>query len=210
MPTFNDLSGQTFGRLTVVEPSRNDKGKITWICTCSCGGSIEVEPIRLRLGKTKSCGCLRSETTRVKNAAKTKQDARKRNPLYYRWASMLQRCENPKNPAYHNYGARGIKVCDRWREDFANYMQDVGAPPTSNHTLDRIDNDGDYSPENCRWAESKEQLRNQRRSIFITVEGVTKHAKEWSEEPNISYQTLTKMFRRGGVELATEYVAAHL
>lgn len=115
---------------------------------------------------------------------------------------MIQRCENPKNPYWKNYGGRNIHVCDRWRNSFDAFLADMGDPPTPEHTIERIDNDAGYSPENCRWAFRSEQLRNQRRSINVTIDGRTMNAREWSAETGINYQKITRAFRTGGLEKA--------
>ena len=206
MPKPIDLTGQKFGKLIVISGGTGKDGRMSWLCLCQCGNEKIVPSIRLRDGTTRSCGCLRSESNRVTAAARVANDARRKDPLYHRWATMIQRCHNPANPHCRNYGERGIEVCDRWRTDFGNFLADMGRPPTGKHTIERIDNNGPYSPGNCRWALRADQLRNQRRSIIIEIDGRTQHAKEWAAELDISYQAITRRYRSGGIEAATEFV----
>jgi hypothetical protein len=169
---FIDLTGQTFGRLTVLARDTTSK-RSRWHCQCVCGNFSLIFGDNLRSGHTTSCGCyLRDQTTRHGFARRYVL----RHPLHYAWVNMTQRCYNRSNPAYPNYGARGIKVCDRWlgENGFANFITDVGERPPnpekwvsrkSYWSLDRIDNDGDYEPGNVRWATPSEQQRNRRVSL---------------------------------------------
>jgi hypothetical protein len=112
-------------------------------------------------------------------------------PEYYTWQAMLQRCSNPRNPKFPRYGGRGIGVCDAWRESAAAFVADMGPRPTPNHTLDRIDNDGPYGPENCRWATRLTQQRNTGVTRFATIDGVTKSFSGWAADAGISKQSFT-------------------
>lgn len=115
----------------------------------------------------------------------------KRPNIYRRWQHMIQRCHNPNDKDYPNYGGRGITVCDRWRYDFSAFLTDMGTPAGKEWTLDRIDNDGPYSPENCRWATVKQQSNNTRRTVMLTIKGITRPLSEWSAVSGISKATIS-------------------
>lgn len=116
---------------------------------------------------------------------------------YAIWNGMRARCHNPNNPNFQRYGARGITVCDAWRSDFLMFLNDMGRRPSARHTLDRVDNDGNYTPENCRWATLKDQCRNRRSSRFLTANGETKTQAEWSEISGVSQGTLHSRLKSG-------------
>lgn len=151
------MSGWRFGRLTVVAPAHWDRKEHSryWRCLCDCGIEHVTSGKRLRKGETKSCGCLRIDICK----SKTLTHGQRGTKIYGVWASMLRRCDNPKQESYPRYGGRGIKVCERWKQ-FENFYADMGDPPQG-HSIDRYpDPDGDYEPGNCRWATAKEQRAN--------------------------------------------------
>lgn len=151
-----DLTGQVFGRLTVVsEGGRGERGRVLWNCECVCGNTIVVRADSLKSGQT-SCGCFRKEVVKDTN---TKHGLRK-HPLYQVWANMKDRCYNIKCKYYPNYGSRGITICDRWKDSFENFYNDVVEGYEEGLQLDRIDNDGNYEPNNVRWVKSQQNSMN--------------------------------------------------
>lgn len=160
MVKLKDLTGQKFGRLTVLGRAANKGRRTMWECLCDCGNVKNIVADSLQCGKSRSCGCLKrdiSENPAIKHGYAG-------SAIYVAWVSMKQRCFNSNHPGYKDYGGRGVTVCDRWADDgFINFLKDMGNRPDG-LTLDRIDNDGNYEPSNCRWATQEQQNINKRPS----------------------------------------------
>lgn len=160
MPKRIDITGQRFGRLIALRSvGKNAWGSVRWLCQCDCNNFHTVSVSNLKSGHVKSCGCITKEGTRFAHGYATKG---RRNPHYRIWSSMHERCGNPNNKSYKNYGGRGIKVDPRWN-DFRNFLADVGERPHPSLSLDRINNNnGHYTPNNIKWATRSEQNKNRR------------------------------------------------
>ncbi len=192
---MENLIGKKFERLVVLKRMDSDRNRNSrWLCRCDCGKEKIIIGRNLKNGNTKSCGCLYREGNNTKHGHSTRT---KMSKTYSTWQGMIQRCTNPNNKRYQDYGGRGIKVCQKWLK-FINFLEDMGEPPSNKHQIDRIDNDGNYCKENCRWATSKEQNRNSRNNRLITYKGKTQCLIELAEEYQIPYTILLDRINRLG------------
>ena len=199
MSKADNLIGLKFGRLKVVERAPNSKtGKTRWACQCDCGNpNLKIVfGCSLKSGRTKSCGCLARET-KVRNGKKNITHGETHTRLYKIWCGMRSRCNYPKNIEYHNYGGRGITYCKEWEtyELFRDWALNNGYQKYL--TLERIDCDKNYCPENCKWATMKEQQNNRRNTVRFVVEGVEHSVSEWSEISGIAAPTLVWRLKNG-------------
>lgn len=196
-PVIN-IAGQRFGRLVVLgREGRDKRNQATWRCQCDCGGTLIANTRALRSGNTRSCGCLHKEITRARLLTHGEGRTWAITPEYRSWRSMITRCYNSNLPSYKNYGARGISVCGRWRNSYEAFLQDMGRRPTLKHTLDRIDNDGNYEPSNCRWATRTGQVRNRRDTRRVVVNGISLSLAQACEERGLPYDTVHDRLERG-------------
>ena len=200
--TQSDLTGKRFGRLLVVrqaESKRAPCGTVSkrWFCICDCGTEIVAYQGNLiKPRNTKSCGCLRrdiSSTIRKTHGYSVGSG----HPVYNIWCHMRERCNNSTNKRYPNYGGRGIKICERWSNDFMAFFEDMGPRPTSQHSVDRIDVNGDYEPGNCRWATSEEQNNNRRDNTFYSFRGETYTLSKWARILNVPFALIRKRVETG-------------
>lgn len=193
MPAFKDLTGQKFGRLVAIKPIRNSGKNVKWFCACDCGNTSSPYAFSLLSGDTKSCGCLGKERRLKAHKKHGMCDSR----VYSCWEHMKARCNNKNFKQYKDYGGRGIKVCDEWEEfeKFYKWAMDNGYD--DNLTLDRLDVNGNYCPENCRWVTRKEQQLNRRVNKVFTFNGETLTQKEWSDKLGFCENLIIGRLKRG-------------
>lgn len=171
MRTFKiNLANKRFNKVTAISFSHEAKGHYFWNCLCDCGKQIAIDGDKLRQGRVYSCGCERYKRIGEIKATHGHTKNRSATPEYYTWHSMKARCTNPKNSHYACYGGRGIKVCDSWLASFENFLADMGSKP-ANTQIDRIDNNGDYCPENCRWVSKQANHMNRRITYMVEWDG---------------------------------------
>ena len=189
--TKRDIIGQKYGRLTVTGLSHKDmRNEWYWRCICDCGQQSIVSGYKLRSGHTKSCGCLRNE---IRAEGLHKSHGKTNSRLYTIWCNMKRRCYTSSNYEYHVYGGKGVRICDDWLNDFSVFYQwALKNGYDDNLSIDRIDVNGDYCPENCRWATYGEQALNRTDNHLITAFGRTQTIKEWSVESGIKYDTIER------------------
>lgn len=190
MGAVKDLVGHVFGRLSVLsrDPTNTKWGKARFLCECECGKKKIVTGTDLSMGHTKSCGCWRTELPSI-----TFSSHRMRQSAEYRiWMHMKTRCLNPKSRAYPRYGGRGITMCRDWIDSFEAFYRDMGVRPSSKHSIDRIDNDGNYEPSNCRWALPSTQGANRSSVRIIKYNGISDSMAGWSRRTGIPYMKLRR------------------
>lgn len=192
---MKNLLGYHFGRLIVIGYAGKDKGNHSkWLCRCECGNSTVVAGYNLETGKILSCGCLRREQAKKLNY----KDGRSNTRLYSIYCNMISRTENPNVNCFKFYGGRGIKICRKWRRDFQTFRAWALAHGyKENLSIDRIDNDKGYSPDNCRWVTDNTQFNNRRSNCVIAFQGETKTKAEWARAAGISYHTLCTRLNDG-------------
>ncbi len=164
----------------------NGRTSVLWVFLCDCGREVVKRTCHVTSGNTISCGCAIKDRS-VKHGHSRHQD---KSGEYRAWCGMIQRCHNENNPKYFMYGERGIEVCQRWMCSFEKFLSDMGPRPSSKHSIDRINNNGHYCPENCRWATKTQQSRNRRNVLVLTANGQSKTISEWAESTGLKAQTI--------------------
>lgn len=203
-----DITGQRFNRWTVIRRLENTtKGQARWFVKCDCGKTAIRPSNGLIYGRSKSCGCLRNETTLARSTKHHNSSNSYISPTYHSWAGMKARCDNPEQSHYKHYGGRGITYDPRW-SDFANFYADMGDKPKG-YTLDRIDVNGNYEMSNCKWATRKQQARNKTTTRFIEFNGVTRCLQEWAEILGVSQATLRERLDKWPIEKALTHPKMH-
>lgn len=189
-----NLIGKTFGRLTVTEFVGVKNYKTYWKCLCTCGNTTILAGSTLTSTHTISCGCRKKETEQ-ENCFKVKH-GKKGTRIYHTWRDMKDRCLNPNRNGFENYGGRGITVCEEWKNSFETFYEwAMSSGYRDNLTIERIDVNGNYCPENCTWATKQEQSMNKRNTVYITFNGETHNLKEWAEITGIPYPTLRSRWK---------------
>lgn len=192
-PRKHEAQGQRFGRwIALSEAPARGKSRL-WNCLCDCGTKKEVWMESLISGKSTSCGCFQQEQVIRTHT----RHAMSKSPEFRAWAKMLDRCHNPRNESYRHYGGRGISVCSEWAESFDAFFESMGTRPTSKHSIERRDNNGNYEPSNCFWATRLEQARNTSRTRMIEAFGERKLLSEWSYFTGLPETTIRSRLRRG-------------
>lgn len=204
MSKTKDLSNKKFGRLTVIRLDKKASyGEWKWLCECECGNKVSVSGRSLRRGATKSCGCLRNEAVSQANTKHGLSETK----IYHIWEKMRARCRNDKDPAYANYGGRGICVCEEWDKDFlAFYKWSINNGYSEKLSIDRINNDGNYEPSNCRWATRKQQMNNTRTNHMLTHDGKTKTISQWADFFDVPYDLFYGRLSNNNWEIDDEVI----
>lgn len=180
-----DITGNKYGKLTVIRYFESKNHNRYWLCMCECGKERTVSTEKLTSGHTRSCGCLKIIHKTHGYSMKLKE--------YICWLDMKGRCYRPTNQRFSNYGGRGITVCDRWVNSFENFLADMGLKPTPQHSLDRINNDGNYEPCNCKWSTPKEQRMNKQNTVRVFYKNNLVPLKNLCEELGISSKSVKWM-----------------
>jgi hypothetical protein len=207
MPNFINLKGQKFNRLLVVDIyDKNKSGSYRYICKCDCGKETIVQSSKLKIGWTKSCGCLQKEIV----SAKGTKHKLCNHKLYGVFNSMKERCYNEKNIRFKNYGNRGVIICDEWRKDFKSFYDwAIDNGYKEGLQIDRIDVNGNYKPSNCRFISFKDNMNNTTRNVWIELDGIKKTAAQWGEKTNINGIAIAQRVREGKTGLEAIYGAKY-
>lgn len=213
-PRFIDLEGKRFGRLVVLEyagliPAGTKQFAVTWLCRCDCGNTLTTRGYYLRGGTTTSCGCFRKEQVSERSKRCNRTHGKSRSPEYSAWRALNHRCQNPNNASFARYGGRGIRVCQRYSKSFAAFLADLGERPSPDHSVDRRDNNGNYSCGCCdgcidrgwvfnvRWADPTQQTNNRAVTPMHELDGRTQSVADWAREYGMTRGALYMRLKRG-------------
>jgi len=187
---IEDISGRLFGHLTALRRIESDRhSHARWLCRCDCGTEKGILYAQLMRGTTHSCGCHKAQLLKDKKTKHGKSNSK----IYSIWCNMIRRCYDSRVSNYHRYGGRGIEICERWLR-FEHFLADMGDPPDG-MSLDRVNNDGNYEPSNCRWATREQQSKNSTRPILLSFRGLTMNVTEWATHLGISQGTLSERLK---------------
>lgn len=202
-----DLLGKRFGKLTVVEKAgsinvaaagKKPNRHVAWKCICDCGNYKVVTGTKLKFNNTQSCGCLGGGGLKTADGKYIRYGAPINTKEYNAWTAIKRRCLSPSCKLFKNYGARGISVCERWKNSFPNFLKDMGYAPSPEHSIDRYpNNDGNYEPGNCRWATDAEQAINKRSNVFVVYNGERLTISQWAIRIGCSYSYMWKQAKLG-------------
>lgn len=190
------LENRRFGRLLVIKRDGSIRSSAAWSCLCDCGKIARVISTSLVHGVIQSCGCYGIECRDGRN---TRKHGKSKTKEYSVWKGIKKRCYSKLDRNYKNYGARGISVCDEWINSFDKFFSDMGKCPTSKHSIDRLDVNGNYEPSNCKWSTNKEQCQNKRTNLMITYLGQTKCLSKWCEELNLDQKIVRSRLKKYGM-----------
>lgn len=197
---IKDLTGKKFGMLTVIGLQDTNSRKTYWACQCDCGNIKVVRSDSLQSGAIRSCGCMKKAQEKI-NLTKHHSHKMSGTRIYHIWRGMKDRCYNVHSPSYYRWGGRGITICDEWKDNFsAFYSWAMENGYSENLTIDRIDNNGNYEPSNCRWATMEEQSRNRQSNVVIQIGNSKRTLKEWCEIFELEYGTILERYHNNGFE----------
>lgn len=189
-----DMSGRRYASLIAIRPTgKAASGDLLWLFACDCGNEFEANGYYARSGKIITCQKCSKERVR---AASVKHGLSE-TVEFFTWTDIQTRCHNPNSTSYESYGGRGIHVCKRWRDSFEDFLSDMGLRPSNAHSIDRINNDGDYEPANCRWATREEQANNKRNNVMVTIGEETKTLSSWCKQFGVQTGTASLRYKKG-------------
>lgn len=189
-----NMTGKRYGSVTALhDVGLCADGKYKWLALCDCGNKFEASGSKIRSGEVVTCPTCSSERVRLSRMT----HGMRQTDEYRTWTHIKSRCFNAKVPEYKHYGGRGITMCSKWTESFEDFLADMGERPSKKHSIDRINNNGNYEPGNCRWATHKTQANNTRSNRKVTVNGTTKNMTQWADDIGVTREVIHKRLKRG-------------